>query len=181
MGQRGFAPTLVRDVAALRGRRRRPELVLAMHELYLPITDARSLMMGAWQRAQLGALLALADRRFASIESWAARLSRLLPTGHLPSGSNLPDARAQRSPVRDELGMDGLFAVATLSTGHPSHLISHVEEVLSRLNSKGVPTIFLQLGAGAPDVSVPSDVRVERPGLCRPSGSPLWSQRATST
>ena len=127
-----------------------PELVLAMHELYLPITDARSLMMGAWQRAQLGALLALADRRFASIESWAARLSRLLPTGHLPSGSNLPDARAQRSPVRDELGMDGLFAVATLSTGHPSHLISHVEEVLSRLNSKGRPDDLPAAWCGSP-------------------------------
>ena len=81
---------------SLRRSRSRPQLVLVMHELYLPITDARSLVMGAWQRVQLGALLALADRRFASIELWANRLNRLFPTNHLPSGSNLPDAREQR-------------------------------------------------------------------------------------
>ena len=164
-GPRGFAPRLVQDVAALRRSRERPQLLLAMHELYLPISDPQSLVMGVWQRAQLGALFLLADRRFASIEPWATRLSRLRPTGHLPSGSNLPDARAERAAVRAELGIEDLFAVATLSTGHPSHLTSYVEAVLSRLRANGVPTVFLQLGAGAADVEVPPGVRVERPGM----------------
>ncbi len=164
-GRRGFAPTLVRDVAALRRRRRRPELVLLMHELYVPITDIRSLVMGGWQRAQLAALLTLSDRRFASIETWAARLSRFRPTGHLPSGSNVPDARSERAATKAELRSEGLFTVATLSTGHPSHLVSYVERVLSGLSAKGVATMFLQLGAGAADAKVPRNVRVERPGL----------------
>ena len=164
-GPRGFAPRLVQDVAALRRSRERPQLLLAMHELYLPISDPRSLVMGAWQRAQLGALFLLADRRFASIEPWATRLSRLRPTSHLPSGSNLPDARAERAAVRAELGIEELFAVATLSTGHPSHLTTYVEAVLSGLRANEVPTAFLQLGAGAADVELPPGIRVERPGM----------------
>ena len=158
----GTSPRCVAAAAA-------PSWCSLMHELYLPITDARSLVMGAWQRAQLGALLALADRRFASIESWAARLSRLLPTGHLPSGSNLPDARAQRSPVRDELGMDGLFAVGTLSTGHPSHLISHVEEVLLAPQLKGRPHYLPAAWCGSPRCqrAVRRTSRAPRSGVCR--------------
>jgi hypothetical protein len=163
-GGRGFAPRLLRDVVTLRRSRRRPDLVLVMHELYVPITDARSLVIGAWQRVQLGALIPLADRRFASIQVWANRLSRVLPTGHLPSGSNLPDARALRAEVRKELSIEELFVVGTLTTGHPSQLTSYVEAALSRLATEGVPTLYLQLGAGAADVRSPPSTRVERLG-----------------
>jgi hypothetical protein len=120
--------------------------------------------MGAWQRLQLGALLLLADRRYASIEAWVRTLGRIRPVMHLPSGSNVPDRRSLRQAIREELELDGAFAVATLSTGHPSHLTGHVESALARLDAAGVPTVFLQLGAGAPPVAVPSSVRVVRPG-----------------
>lgn len=164
-GRWGFAPGLVRDVAAVRRRSRRPKLALVVHEPYVPIRDSKSLVLGSWQRAQLGALLLLADRRFASIEPWAASLSRLRPTAHLPSGSNVPDARTQRADTRAKHDLDHFFVVATLSTGHPAHLTTYVEAALTRVVEKGIPTVFLQLGAGAPGISVPANVRVVRPGF----------------
>ena len=154
-GRWGFAPTLVRDVAGIRRLRPRPLLVLVVHEPYVPVRSFESLAMGVWQRAQLAALVMLADRRFASIEPWARRLSRLRQTGHLPSGSNLPDARAARTATRAELGVGETLVVASLSTGHPSHLTSYVEASLADLSRRGFELTFLQLGAGSVDVVAP--------------------------
>jgi hypothetical protein len=164
-GRWGFAPALVRDVASVRRLRPRPRIALVVHEPYIPVRDLRSLMMGAWQRAQLGSLLLLADRRFASIEAWARKFSRVRPTSHLPSGSNLPDARKHRASVRRELALENALVVATLSGGHPSHLTGYVEAALTRLYREGIRTVFLQLGAGAADVAVPAGIRCERFGF----------------
>jgi hypothetical protein len=163
-GRWGFAPGLVTALARLRRRSPRPRLALLVHEPWVPVEGPRSLVMGAWQRLQLGALLLLADRRYASIEAWVTTLGRIRPVAHLPSGSNVPDRRSLRQAIREELELDGAFAVATLSTGHPSHLTGHVESALSGLDAAGIPTVFLQLGAGAPPVAAPSSVRVVTPG-----------------
>jgi glycosyltransferase involved in cell wall biosynthesis len=114
---------------------------------------------------QLGALLLLADRRFASIEPWAQKFSRIRPTAHLPSGSTLPNQRPERQSVRRELGLEGAFVVATLSTGHPSHMTNYVEGALARLDEKGLSTVFLRLGAGAASVTVPRRIRCEHFGF----------------
>jgi glycosyltransferase involved in cell wall biosynthesis len=164
-GRWGFAPALVRDVASVRRLRPRPQIALLVHEPYVPVRDLRSLMIGAWQRAQLGSLLLLADRRFASIEAWARKFSHIRPTLHLPSGSNLPDAREDRASVRRELALEDALVVATLSSGHPSHLTGYVEAALARLDREGIRTVFLQLGAGAADVAGPADIRCERFGF----------------
>ncbi len=163
-GRWGFAPRLVREIITVRFSRARPEIVLIVHEPYVPIHGGKSLVMGMWQRMQLLALLCLADRRFASIEKWALRLSRVRPTGHLPSGSNLPDARSERAAVRAELGLEGALVVATLSTGHPSHLVTYVEIALRRLADEGLEAIFLELGAGASKARVPRRFHTIRPG-----------------
>jgi glycosyltransferase involved in cell wall biosynthesis len=163
-GRRGFAPRLVLDVLVARLRRRRPLLALAVHEPYVPIRDSRSLLMGAWQRFQLVALLLLVDRRFASIERWVERFDRIRPTLLLPSGSNLPDARSSRERMREELQANGDFVVATLSTGNPSHLVRHVEATLEQLAARLPEVVFLQLGAGAPEVRAPEGVRRVAPG-----------------
>jgi glycosyltransferase involved in cell wall biosynthesis len=163
-GRWGFAPRLLADVAAIRAQRRRPRIYLIVHEPFVPIHDLKSLLMGAWQRFQLLVLFLLADRRFASIERWATRFSRLRPTQHLPSGSNLPDARSEREVVRAELDLGDRLAVATLSTGHPSHLLPYVESSLARLAAGGADVVFLHLGAGAADLAVPRGLREVRPG-----------------
>jgi glycosyltransferase involved in cell wall biosynthesis len=130
----------------------------------VPIADWRSLLMGGWQRAQLAALARLSDHLFASIEAWTHLFGRR-PAAHLPSGSNLPDARERRQAMREELGLDGSLAVATLSSGHPSHLTDYVGEALRRLVTDGVSPVFLQLGAGSSGVEgIPATVRVVRPG-----------------
>ena len=81
--------------STLRRSRRRPELVLVMHELYVPITDARSLAIGSWQRAQLGRAPATGRStvRLHPNVGEPAQPASFRPD-HLPSGSNLPDARA---------------------------------------------------------------------------------------
>jgi hypothetical protein len=164
-GRWGFAPLLVRDVLSVRRRRPRPVLVLAIHEPYVPVRDAKSLLMGAWQRLQLWSLLLLVDRRFASIDAWSRRFGRIAPTGHLPSGSNVPDARTERDRARAQLGAEEALVVATLSTGNPSHLGVYVEETLDLLATKARrETLFLRLGAGAPEVTVPPHVRQVAPG-----------------
>ncbi len=188
-GRWGFAPGLLADVAALRARRRRPRIVLLVHEPYVPIRDAKSLVMGAWQRFQLAALMLLADRRFASIERWASSLGRLRPTAHLPSGSNLPDARSLRAAVRSELVPGGGLVVATLTTGHPSHLAG-VRRGGARSGSPatGLPVTFLQLGAGASPVATPAGMRRDPPRDCclwsgsvRCSPPPTCCSRPTTT
>jgi hypothetical protein len=169
-GRRGFAPGLLWDVARLRCRQARPRLVLIIHESYVDIRDARSLLMGGWQRAQLLVLLLLTDHRFASIEIWARKFSRIRPVVHLASGSTLPSDGTPRAAIRSELGLDDSIVVATLSTGHPSHLTSYVESSLARLSQEpGLPPVaFLQLGAGSADLAVPERVRLERPGPLEP-------------
>ena len=164
-GRWGFAPSLVRDVAGVRRRAARPCVALIVHETFVQIHDPKSLLMGAWQRLQLGVLLVLSDRSFASIEAWAAMLSRVRRTAHLPSGSTLPDARAHRDDVRAELGVTDRLVVATLSSGHPSHLTTYVALALQRVAAGDRPVTFLQLGAGADQFDgLPADVPVIRPG-----------------
>jgi hypothetical protein len=162
----GFAPHLLADVARVRGASSRPRIALVVHEPYVPINSVRSLVMGSWQRAQLAALLLLADARFASIEVWATKFGRFRPVAHLPSGSTLPTAGASRESVRSALGLDGSLVFATLSTGHPTHLTAYVELALRRLAGRDgqPPVAFLQLGAGSAHVDVPSGIRVEMPG-----------------
>ena len=166
-GRRGFAPALVRDVARIRRRFSRPEIVLVIHEPYVPIWNLKSLAMGAWQRAQLGVLLLLADARFASIERWAWKFGKIRPTAHLPSGSALPDMKGSRDSVRAELEFGGAVVVATLSSGHPTHLTEYVEAALTRLSEElGTEAVaFLQLGATTRHLVLPASIRVERPGL----------------
>ncbi len=160
----GFAPGLVLDVAKLE-KAQAARIALVIHEPYVPVADVKSLLMGAWQRVQLGALILMVDRRFASIEPWAAKFSRIRQTHHLPSGSNLPDARDRRAATRSALGAEDGLVVATLSSGHPAHLSSYVEAGLSELARKGMDVTFLQLGAGARPMDTPAEVRVIRPGM----------------
>lgn len=163
-GRWGLAPQFVRDIAGVRFRRPRARVALIVHEPYVPIRNWKSFLMGTWQRFQLMALLVMADRSFASIEQWASRMSRVRHTVHLPSGSNLPDARSERAAVRTELGLDDALVVATLSTGHPSHMTAYVDASFRRLAREGHDVIFLQLGAGASRVDVPAAFRVVKPG-----------------
>lgn len=163
-GYRGVAPRLVRDVFELRRRPVRPRIALVVHEPFVEIVDAKTLLLGVWQRFQLQALIRLCDHLFASIEAWTERFGRNRRAVHLPSGSTLPDARARREELRASLGVDQALVVATLSTGNPAHLHSFVEQTLSALWASGTDVVFWRLGAGAPEVAVPSGTPEFAPG-----------------
>jgi glycosyltransferase involved in cell wall biosynthesis len=172
-GRWGFAPWL--PAALLRTRRRQPELEIALmvHEPYVPMINWRWALMGAWQRSQLFALRAIADPVFASIDAWASTLGGMRPKRaayHLPVGSNLPDRRPHRKQAR--LGLDATpetLIVSTFGTAHPARRFEYVAAAVNAIAATGVPTIFLNLGAGAPAIDgVTGSVRVLAPGLQSP-------------
>jgi glycosyltransferase involved in cell wall biosynthesis len=159
-GRRGFAPWLPVELALVRLRRRRPRIVIAVHEAYVRKTGLRGLLLGAWQRAQLFAARAAADAVLVSIDAWTRELARWRPrrpTMHLPSGSSLPDApRTARAIPAERL------VVATLGRGHPSHRDELVWAALERIDS--VRNVAL-LALGAREApTAPPGVEVRAPG-----------------
>jgi glycosyltransferase involved in cell wall biosynthesis len=160
-GRRGFAPALIQRWAAVRATAR----AVMVHEPFVPMIDWRSTLMGAWQRAQLAAVTLLAQRVFISVEGWRPRLpvGRRAGAVHLPVGSTLPDARARRLQLRAEVGAGpGTFVIATLSTGHASHLVDLVD-LATRAIAAEREVLVLNLGAGARSLSA-LPVRVVEPG-----------------
>jgi len=170
-GRRGFAPWLVRDFLRLRARRRRPVLVLYVHEPAMPLIGLRKTLMGLWQRLQLRALRFAADRIFVTTEAWTAELASMHPrrrVSHLPVGSTLPDMRSARAEARASLAVDpDELVVATLSSGHESHLLEYVAAAVDRIAKRTPALLLLALGAGASEPPV-NGVRVMRPGELPP-------------
>jgi len=165
-GRWGFAPWLPVAFARLRLHRRRPRIVVAVHEPFVRATGVRTLVMAVWQRAQLFALRAEADVLLVTVEAWARELEGWRPsrpTRQLPSGSALPDRRAGREAARIRIGAaSDAIVVATFSSGHPSHRDDLVTGAVAQLASTR-PVILLALGARqAP--SGPPGVRIVAPG-----------------
>jgi glycosyltransferase involved in cell wall biosynthesis len=161
-GRRGFAPSLVRRLWKLRLTRRRPQIVLYVHEPFVPMRNWRWVLMGLWQRAQLLALRMSADVSLVTIQRWSELLRGWPPwhtTVHLGNGSSLP-ARAQR-----DAGDCERLVVATLAAGNPHRRDDLVQRALDALASAGIAVELVVLGAGAPPASgLPRGIAVRRPG-----------------
>jgi glycosyltransferase involved in cell wall biosynthesis len=155
-GRWGFAPLLVASLLRVRMSTRRPTLAIMVHEMYVPMRDWRSIIMGVVQRIQLRLLHALSDLVFVSIENWTDTVSGWAPrrpTWHLPVGSNLPDCGRERGVARDQLGVDdGTLVLASLGTGHPSRLTDYVVAATNAVALHHAPVLMLNLGAGAPSL-----------------------------
>ncbi len=151
-GRWGFAPWL--PALLWSAHRRDPTLGIALmlHEPFVPISDAKSLLMGAWQRAQLAAVAAASASRGASTQAWVRLLSRLPPSVsaiHMPIPSNLPDMSAERDAARRSLGAsDATVIVTTFGTDHPSHVsalaVAAQEAIAQATNGDA---ILLELGS----------------------------------
>jgi len=103
----GVAPSLV---AALRAVRRRGVRVgLFVHEPFVPPTRLPWLVTGLLQRAQLAALLRLADRAYAPAPALARLVRRWAPSGALvdvaPVGATLPRSGLSRAEARRLKGL----------------------------------------------------------------------------
>lgn len=162
-GHAGFAPGLVRDLGRVRSHSGAP-LLLMVHEAWLTMTDAKSILLGSWQRAQLRALLALADGVMTSTERLATEIGA--DAVHLPVAANITPVSASPGVARERLGLNGNLVVALFGRGHPSRALDHAEAAIAALAAvHGARRLtVLNLGAGAPCVRLPGGVAVHNTG-----------------
>ena len=174
-GRWGWAPQLPGSLARLRSRSERPLVAVMVHEPAVPWAGLRQTLMGAWQRAQLGALLRLADVAFVSIEPWVPLIRRWAGSGtpvhHLPVGSNLPDMRSSRRRQRTRLGVeDDTVVLAFFGGCHPSRPIDHLTQAIAATSRRVRRLVVLNLGAEAPDLRrLNGTVETVSPGPLGPS------------
>jgi glycosyltransferase involved in cell wall biosynthesis len=168
-GRWGVAPWLPVLLGRARMAHTRPVTAVIVHEPFVPMTDAKSVLMGAWQRAQLRALALSANVVLCSTEAWVSLLDGWRPrrrVSHLPVPSNLPDMRACRADARRAIGAgDGDLVLATFGTDHPSHLQDPVERALQAVAPVGSGRVILiELGARTPRSIGGAPTMVRSPG-----------------
>jgi hypothetical protein len=162
-GRSGFAPGLLLEVDRLRRRSRAP-LALMVHEAWVDMSDPKSSLIGLWQRAQLQALLRLADAVMTSTEALARAIGR--GALHVPIAANILPVATSHLAATARLGLDGKLAVALFGRGHPSRALDHAEAAIAALaGAHGADRLtILNLGADASVVRVPPGVEVISPG-----------------
>jgi glycosyltransferase involved in cell wall biosynthesis len=165
-GRRGFAPRLALDLIALRRRRPHVRQAVMVHEAYVGINSAKSLLIGTWQRLQLRAVLGAADAVMVTTSSWIPLLPGHKRAVAVPVGSNLPDRRAGRGERRRALGADATTLVlATFGTSHPSRLTDHVVSAANAVATEHGHVTLLCLGIGTQAFrGLDPAVLVHRPG-----------------
>ena len=105
-GRWGFAPRLAIDMMRLARRQPQVRRAMMVHEAFVPIDSAKTLVMGAWQRLQLRALLLTVDVVMVTTSSWIRLLPPACGATAIPVGSNLPDRRERREQSRLALGVE---------------------------------------------------------------------------
>jgi glycosyltransferase involved in cell wall biosynthesis len=165
-GRGGLAPGLVAACASLRRSPRR-RLFLFVHEATVPPEGVKGTLMHGGQRAQLEALGRLSDRVFITIEGWRSRLPRPRRQGALcvPSGSTIPDGRASRDRMREEIGAGSDLVVALFGGTHPSRPRAAIDAALAKLRQSVEGLSVLNLGASAPAVGQADGMRTVEPGM----------------
>lgn len=138
-------------------RRRCPgtRLAVLFHEDFLPATTWKNAIMTTWQRVQFWALGRLADRVFFSIEPWGQQYQSWFPetpVDHLPVGSNIPRAEAEREVVRRRLGIDEETVVlGVFGSLHESRLLSHVRAAAGAIQDDAEDVLLLYIGPHGED------------------------------
>jgi glycosyltransferase involved in cell wall biosynthesis len=135
-----------------------------IHEAWIDITTPKAALIGGWQRAQLRALLALANDIVVSTEALADLFG---PKAlHLPPAATIEPIRTTPEEAKYALGLDGDFVLTLFGRGHPSRALRYAEAaidaVAQRAGSNAITV--LNLGAGAPVVRVPQFVKQWAPG-----------------
>ena len=168
-GHWGVAPGLIAELLDARRRGALRRLVLVVHEPYVVLPGFRYVLMGAVQRAQLRALMRLADVVLATSEAWLPVLARVRPRQRVavtPVGSNMPDKRAERHAARVELGaLDATLVVAAFGLAHPQQLVGHAAAALAAVLEDGHDVVFASLGHAPDELALAHPrLRIVRPG-----------------
>jgi glycosyltransferase involved in cell wall biosynthesis len=162
-GRSGFAPGLLRDVRELRLRLRVPFVVM-VHEAWVDMTDAKSSVIGLWQRLQLRALLRYVDGIITSTHALAKEIGG--GAVHVPVGSNITPIAISHDAARERLALSDRLVVTLFGRGNPSRALDHARAAIRALASAHGPErlVVLNLGADAPTLSVPTGVEVREAG-----------------
>jgi glycosyltransferase involved in cell wall biosynthesis len=162
-GRAGVAPRLLLDVQRLRHHSRAP-LALMVHEAWVDMNDAKSSLIGLWQRAQLRALLRLVDRVMTSTEALAREIGR--GAIHVPISATIPPVTITHEAARARLGLDDKLAVALFGRGNPGRALDYAAAAIAALaDAHGADRLtILNLGADAPALPVGREVDVISPG-----------------
>jgi len=176
-GYWGVAPRLVRDIARFRRGAGVP-LAVMVHVAWVDTSDRararwRSSLMGTYQRAQLAALLGVADAAIAATEALATKLGH--EAIHVPVGSNITPLAIDRASARRRLGVGKEFVVCLFGTGEPNRAIEYASTAIRLLAERRGPSAVrvLNLGVGAPPLDLPPEVAVEHPGFLDADGLSL--------
>ena len=160
-GRWGVAPGLVRDIHAW--RRLGVPLAIMIHEAWMPMEGVRWTLMGLYQRAQLKALMRIADTLMTSTQLLADTI------GHgavaIPVGSNITPLVTTSGAARRELSLDDRLVVSLFGRGHPGRALDYAEAAVAAIaGAVDRPLTVLNLGVGAPPIAVPTGVELLSPG-----------------
>jgi hypothetical protein len=162
-GRAGFAPRWGMALWQTRAHRSQQSVAFVVHELAVPHAAAGWEPRAISRRAQLRALLPVADVVFTAVEAYAHALRAMtsVPVVQLPVGSML-----KRIPAAEAADQHA-FVLGTLALGQTHlHLTAPVLRAAARVRQAlDVPVRLLVLGAGArPPVPEPKGVEVVCPG-----------------
>ena len=149
-GRRGFAPRLPLALRACRRASPGTRLAVMFHEMHVPFAGPKQAVLWGWQRPQFAAAAALAEVAFFSIEAWTEGYRRRHPgrrAVHLPVGSNVPRADADRAAVRAESGVaEDEPALGLFGTAHVSRLLPLVDAALAAAGKERPGAALLYVG-----------------------------------
>jgi len=149
-GRWGLNPFLPGALYQIKRRCSGVRIAVMFHEDFLPVTSWRNAVMTTWQRAQFWALGRLADRVFFSIDPWVQRYQSWFPgtsVDHLPVGSNIPRIDANRTAVRQLIGVEeGTFILGVFGSLHESRLLPHIRKATESVWKAGGTPSLLYIG-----------------------------------
>ncbi|MFP4228435.1 MAG: glycosyltransferase family 4 protein [Salinivenus sp.] len=156
-GRWGLNLSLPSTLREIRRRCPKTRIALLVHEPFVPVENWRFALFTTWQRWQLWQLGRAADAVLVAIAPWVDRFQGWfpeIPVAHLPVGSNIPKAKADRTTAREALGMSSdAFVVGLFGSGHASHLLSFTRHAIDRLRSTGRRPEIVYIGSAGDKVA----------------------------
>ncbi len=155
-GSKGFNPFLASVFRRIKLKSPQMQLIVMVHERFMPANSPRNVIMWAYQNQQFEAITAVADLTLFSTGPWQEVYRDKYPrrkSGHMPVGSNLPFVPADREAVRGELKIPAeAIVLGTFGGNHPSRLWNLLAAAGRKLKSEGRDVRILCIGSAGPAI-----------------------------